>query len=310
METEFDRIVCRRPENVPPCLELVPRDRSLAVIEPKPNGGLQLGCSYFDRSKWVVLPVVLILASLATWPFLFNDPRVSNESAFANLDGVTAWPTSNEEFAIATALLLRTEHQTYLIAGNEESSSKALPSRSEIKKMAGIIANEEGVDPDLFRRLVRWESNYDINALSPKGAMGLAQLMPATAREMGLSPDRYFDPESNLRAGARYFKQQLDRSDSVALALAAYNAGMNRVRGRRFEEWPRETRTYVRRILPQAIIENRQGSSGPFVGGIATVSVAGVAPVTGNFAADQGDPPLDTVPVNPKPKEKDDEKAI
>jgi len=99
----------------------------------------------------------------------------------------------------------------------------------------------------LLDALVVAESMYDPRATSRMGAGGLAQLMPGTARELGVA-DRY-DPASNIDAGARYLRQQLDRFGTIALALAAYNAGPAAVE--RSGGIPRnsETPAYVRRVL-------------------------------------------------------------
>ncbi len=134
-------------------------------------------------------------------------------------------------------------------AAAERVSAPQSISRGDLRSLAMRIAAEEGVPPVLFDELVRAESNYQIGAVSTKGAMSLAQLMPATARAIGLTEDDFFDPEANLRGGARYLRQQLDAAGDVVVALGAYNAGMARVENREFGEWPRETRNYVSRIL-------------------------------------------------------------
>lgn len=96
--------------------------------------------------------------------------------------------------------------------------------RAEIEE----AASECGIDPALLAALVTQESGGNPNVCSSVGACGLAQLMPATAREMGVSD--VYDPVANLRGGACYLKRQLDRYDGdVTLALAAYNAGAARV---------------------------------------------------------------------------------
>lgn len=130
--------------------------------------------------------------------------------------------------------------------------------RSELKSLAARVAAEEGVSPALFDALITAESNYDIKAVSPKGAMSLAQLMPATARDLGLSDDERFEPEANLRGAARYLRGLLDEAGDVSVALAAYNAGMGRVRDRSFDEWPRETRAYVSKILERVAAQSAQ----------------------------------------------------
>lgn len=116
----------------------------------------------------------------------------------------------------------------------------------DYQELARTIAIEEGVDPDLFVRLIQQESGFNPNARSPKGAMGLAQLMPGTAEMLGVDPT---DPVQNLRGGARYLKTQLDDFGSVPLALAAYNAGPGNVR--KYDGIPpfKETQGYVSRIL-------------------------------------------------------------
>jgi soluble lytic murein transglycosylase-like protein len=94
------------------------------------------------------------------------------------------------------------------------------------------------------------ESAYDARALSVKGARGLMQLMPATARRFGVTDERIHDPEVNVEAGTRYLAWLLDHFDGdLALALAAYNAGEGTVD--RYQGVPpyRETRGYVQRIF-------------------------------------------------------------
>lgn len=108
------------------------------------------------------------------------------------------------------------------------------------------IALEEGVDPDLFIRLVTAESAFNPSARSPAGAFGLAQLMPGTAAELGVDPE---DPVQNLRGGARYLRQQIDRFGDTSLALAAYNAGPRNVS--KYGGIPpfEETQNYVNKIM-------------------------------------------------------------
>lgn len=104
-------------------------------------------------------------------------------------------------------------------------------------------ARRHGVPEDLFLRLVNQESRWNDRAESHKGAYGLAQLMPATARQLGVD---HTDPMQNLDGGARYLRQQYDRFRSWRLALAAYNAGPEAVE--RHDGIPpyKETQNYVR----------------------------------------------------------------
>lgn len=103
------------------------------------------------------------------------------------------------------------------------------------------------ISPSLIAALVWQESRWKPTAVSPVGARGLAQLMPRTARELGVNPD---DPASNLEGGARYLRQQLDTFDGdIERALAAYNAGPGRVRRAKGIPRIKETQQYVASIV-------------------------------------------------------------
>jgi hypothetical protein len=109
-------------------------------------------------------------------------------------------------------------------------------------------AKRYGVDASLVSALIRAESNYEPRAVSRKGARGLMQLMPATARRLSVAYP--FDPVSNVRGGVRYLKELLDRFDHrPELILAAYNAGENAVESYGGVPPYRETVGYVKRIL-------------------------------------------------------------
>ena len=126
----------------------------------------------------------------------------------------------------------------------------SLGEMASLEQKASLAARRHGLEPGLFRALIAQESAWNPSAVSAKGATGLTQLMPATAREhCGLSPSDLPDPEKNLDCGARYLAAQLARFSSVELALAAYNAGPERVA--RLGRVPRipETQHYVRQIL-------------------------------------------------------------
>ncbi len=109
------------------------------------------------------------------------------------------------------------------------------------------IAQQNRISPRLVHSVIQVESNYDPNAVSPKGAQGLMQLIPATARRFGVS--NVFDPEDNIQGGARYLKHLLELyKGDEALALAAYNAGEGAVsRYGGVPPYP-ETRQYVAKV--------------------------------------------------------------
>ena len=104
------------------------------------------------------------------------------------------------------------------------------------------------LDPDLVNSVIHAESGFNSRAVSPKGARGLMQLMPSTASQLGV--EDAFDPEANVTGGSRYLRELLERYNfDLVKALAAYNAGPERVE--QYQGVPpfRETRAYVARIV-------------------------------------------------------------
>lgn len=120
-------------------------------------------------------------------------------------------------------------------------------------------ASKHGLRPEFIRSVAAVESAFQDKAVSPKGAIGLMQLMPGTAAELGVDPH---DVKQNAEGGARYLKELLlkykDRRDPVRLALAAYNAGPGAVD--RYGNIPpyRETQAYVEKVLRKYLVELRK----------------------------------------------------
>ena len=125
----------------------------------------------------------------------------------------------------------------------EEPLSETTP----FQKIIRTAAERYGMDADLIHCVVAVESNFNPKALSPKNASGLMQLLPQTAAHFGVKD--IFDPEENVNAGTRYLKELLGKYHNLTLALAAYNAGPERVDqyGRRVPPYL-ETMKYVQRI--------------------------------------------------------------
>ena len=131
-------------------------------------------------------------------------------------------------------------------------------SAADIDAAIDQAASKHGVDPNLVRALVKVESNFNPNAVSNKGAMGLMQLMPRTAS--GLSVSNPFDPQQNVDAGVRHLRQLLNNfGGDVRLSLAAYNAGEGAVKRTRGVPHNAETQDYVKRITD--LYWNKKGNA-------------------------------------------------
>jgi len=118
----------------------------------------------------------------------------------------------------------------------------------DLERIVIEAGSRYGLDPDLISAIIQAESGLEPNAVSPKGAMGLMQLMPETAAELEISNP--FDPRANINAGARYMKRLLDRfGNNATLAIAAYNAGPEAVERHAGVPPFSETRSYVQKVI-------------------------------------------------------------
>jgi soluble lytic murein transglycosylase-like protein len=165
--------------------------------------------------------------------------------SFVDSAGVTHFTNvpsdSRYEFLLATPKELTQSGEPYAAA--------MLARSAQYDPIIEKAAASASVAPDLLRAVIVVESGFNARAVSRRGAVGLMQLMPQTARRYGAS-DRY-DPRQNVHAGARYLKSLIDRYDQdLELALAAYNAGENAVDRYGGQIPPyRETQAYVPRVL-------------------------------------------------------------
>lgn len=131
------------------------------------------------------------------------------------------------------------------VTSDPRVTARAVPDAYKAK--VAELAARFDLSPSLIEALVWQESRWRADARSPVGARGLAQLMPGTARDLGVNPD---DPFANLEGGARYLREQLDRFDGdLEKALAAYNAGPGRVIRANGVPRIRETQAYVAAIM-------------------------------------------------------------
>jgi soluble lytic murein transglycosylase-like protein len=138
-------------------------------------------------------------------------------------------------------------------------------SQKDINELVSAASTRHSIDPDLISSVIHAESNFNPSARSPKGAQGLMQLMPGTASRLGVSDA--FQPDLNIDAGTRYLRQLLLRyDDDMVKALAAYNAGPERVEQYRgIPPYP-ETHAYVARVIRDFNRKKQaQGQASPVV---------------------------------------------
>jgi soluble lytic murein transglycosylase-like protein len=187
---------------------------------------------------------------------------VSAAVAFERVDQIQAMLAALQPPIAATsapatsfASSLQAATATTASTGAASGAGVATPFAAEID----AAAQRNGIDPALLRGLIRQESNFDPTARSSAGAIGLTQLMPATAAGLGVANPA--DPVQNIEGGAKYLRQQLDRfGGDVSKALAAYNAGPGAVQ--RYGGVPpyAETQAYVQRVTAYAEEYRRQAA--------------------------------------------------
>ena len=140
------------------------------------------------------------------------------------------------------------------VRGSGPSSRRRPPRVSRYDRLISRLGQSHDVSPALVKAVIAAESNFNPRAVSKKGAQGLMQLMPQTARELGV--ENAFEPEQNVGGGTRYLRQMLTRYGDVSRALAAYNAGPEAVDRYRGIPPYQETQAYVDRVLTYYVTYN------------------------------------------------------
>ena len=199
-------------------------------------------------------------APLAIWIYLSGGARTRVDEVTETTDG--AWyKRGNVSMFLARERIVRIEREQPVVAeagGNAWRESGWTSGNASIDSLIKVNAARFGVDPYLVFCVIEQESQFKQHARSPKGAQGLMQLMPGTARRLGVR--RPYDPGENIMGGTRYLRELMDMFDGrVDLVLASYNAGEGAVKkyGRNVPPY-RETRDYVKKIGKRYGIDGRK----------------------------------------------------
>ena len=191
------------------------------------------------------------------WIYLIDGAKFRVDQVQEQADG--AWYSRhNVSIFLAKERISRIEYESPETAANTRKTADWTSGSIEIDLLIRTNANHFGIDPYLVFLVIEKESRFHPRALSPKGAMGLMQLMPGTARRLGVR--KPYDPVENIRAGTQYMKELMDMfGGKVDLVLASYNAGEGAVLkyGRNVPPY-RETRDYVKTIGKRYGLSGRQ----------------------------------------------------
>ena len=177
-------------------------------------------------------------------------PATAAAQIFASLDAKGTTVLSNQRIDRPTTVFSVAGAPAY------RTTTEAIPQNAEsFEDLVREHSQRQSLRPELVRAVIQVESGFDPRATSPKGAMGLMQLMPHTARSLGVL--NAYDPAENIRGGTVYLRQLLDKFGSDHLALAAYNAGPGAVD--KYDGVPpyRETKEYVRKVGSKATLQDR-----------------------------------------------------
>ena len=204
-----------------------------------------------NKFMWICCAGLALTVSPAAWPQSSAGPEQApavRAASVVRADKRTGRLVRKVVVTPAASAVAAVSSEVQPGSGEAPVAAKpqAVTASQALRKLADDAAGRHGVDPLLVDSVIRVESNYNPLAVSPKGAEGLMQLIPATARRFGVTNS--FDVKENIEAGVTYLKYLLDMFGDDRLAVAAYNAGESAVM--RYGDVPpyRETMNYVSRV--------------------------------------------------------------
>jgi hypothetical protein len=212
---------------------------------------LQLKKKKLPIRQWVIL---VLLMGLAQFYQCQTNNLWASEISFRQFVVPCSLPTLNA-FCDEEHMFYGSVAVTFLHTIDKQLKPQKIPPKFAVKNeeilYVSIVlkaANKHEIDPAIIMAIIMAESGYNPRAVSKKGAKGLMQLMPRTAKSLGVK--NIFSPNDNINAGVKYFKRNLNRfNGDVKLALAAYNAGSGNVRKYRGIPPFRATKIYVKKVL-------------------------------------------------------------
>ncbi len=190
--------------------------------------------------------VLFLAASARAEIAVMENGKILYVDRFERVDQqVTLYVTGGGVVTVPSEIVRNIVPNEIVAKGEDPQKISLFP---QLEEFISPAASKYGVAPELVAAVIWAESSGDPRAISHRGARGLMQLMPKTAKELGV--ERIEDPRENVEGGTRYLKQMLDAHEGdVSLALAAYNAGPDAVRRYRGIPPYRETREYVGRVI-------------------------------------------------------------
>jgi soluble lytic murein transglycosylase-like protein len=198
------------------------------------------------RPGLLLLAASLVSASAEAEIAVMSSGKILYVDRFERVDDrITLFVTGGGVVTVPSTIVLNVVPNEIVEKGEDPQRVSLFP---QLEEYIAPAASKYGIAPELVAAVIWAESSGDPNAVSSRGARGLMQLMPGTAKELGVM--KILDPGENVEGGTKYLRQMLDAHEGdVELALAAYNAGPEAVRRYRGVPPYRETREYVGRVL-------------------------------------------------------------